>query len=844
MFDAHRRPWGRLFYLLAIVLALPGALWSQTPATTTVSDFVYRADGSLAGGTLLISWPTFSTAGGQIVAAGRKSVTLGPGGTLSVGLVPNTSAVPADTFYTVVYQLDDGTVKTEFWVVTPTSPTTISAIRTVIGSGSSSIISVGNGSFVRRTGDTMTGPLQLPGNPVAPNQASTKQYVDNGLAVKADVIGGVVPSGQLGNGTANNGVCLHGDSSWGACGDSGNAVSIQNVPVDSTAPIDNQVITYVASLGKYEPRAGSGVTAGMAATKYSSDFNWSQSPSTNLSAPGAKTVNLAACVAGVLASEPQYYVYVAGTGTAEAVLVTGGSCQGDGQPGTLQFTTANAHPAGYTVGSASSGIQEAVIGARFTPTNPTGTSQSGKVVVPPGEFKAFARISIRASNLTVDFSGSIVECWMVDTCIFVGDPSVSNAYQDITLISPRGRPAIVNGQRPFIEVNAQKTRLINVSTRVNLGGGTFSSYVQVDDDESFLLDGLDTVLGSGSGNAGVRCDATVCNPIIYAPGPYGAFPGVGWLKNLNISLQCQANGIDWQAGNTLRISDSVVQSFAQYGVRAGTKRGGFGGFELANVYEEVGECGNPAGPIGQAGVIAQGTTVKIQGGLSPNGLFPQFANTGTATYHYYIVANHATNGPSNPLYAGNALSNGSGNITVTTPDIPGATTLDLLRVSPVAGLAEQAPYGTGNFAVLTHVSRSSACANGVCTFVDNQATPQPYTVAIPTYFPLLDFWPGNLILVSNVDTNSVLGGSRAFMDSAPTGVVAVQGTAAPALISTNCDSLSGWTPLWMSCYSAMAPGTFYEKSEIRRSVYDRIVNAAITVAISAAIAMHDRWSFK
>jgi hypothetical protein len=38
--------------------------------------------------------------------------------------------------------------------------------------------------------------------------------------------------------------------------------------------------------------------------------------------------------------------------------------------------------------------------------------------------------------------------------------------------------------------------------------------------------------------------------------------------------------------------------------------------------------------------------------------------------------------------------------------------------------------------------------------------------------------------------------------------------------------------------------TQLEKSEIRRSVYDRIVNAAITVAISAAIAMHDRWSFK
>jgi hypothetical protein len=38
--------------------------------------------------------------------------------------------------------------------------------------------------------------------------------------------------------------------------------------------------------------------------------------------------------------------------------------------------------------------------------------------------------------------------------------------------------------------------------------------------------------------------------------------------------------------------------------------------------------------------------------------------------------------------------------------------------------------------------------------------------------------------------------------------------------------------------------TQLEKSEIRRGVYDRIVNAAITVAISAVIAMHDRWSFK
>ena len=175
----------------------------------------------------------------------------------------------------------------------------------------------GSGSFVSKAGDTMTGPLQLPSDPTAPDQASTKHYVDSGLAVKADVIGGVVPTAELGNGTANNGLCLHGDSSWGACGSSSNAVSIQNVPVDTVAPTDNQVITYVASSGKYVPRASNGATAGMSAVKYSPDFNWSQSPAANLTVAGAKTVSLTVCPPGVIASEVAYNVYVAGTGTAE-----------------------------------------------------------------------------------------------------------------------------------------------------------------------------------------------------------------------------------------------------------------------------------------------------------------------------------------------------------------------------------------------------------------------------------------------------------------------------------------------------------------------------------------------
>ena len=212
------------------------------PATTTVSDVVYRADGSAAGGTLLISWPAFSTADGKPVAAGSMSLPIGPSGQVSLALAPNQGASPAGTYYKVVLKLNDGTTSTEYWTVPEQGPVTITQIRSQVvpqsvavqmatrqyvdsavasKADSTSVLhatgdeqvsgvkafsmsptvptptadaAVANkayvdtavgldaGSFIRKTGDTMTGPLTLSGDPASTNQAANRHYVDTQVA--------------------------------------------------------------------------------------------------------------------------------------------------------------------------------------------------------------------------------------------------------------------------------------------------------------------------------------------------------------------------------------------------------------------------------------------------------------------------------------------------------------------------------------------------------------------------------------------------------------------------------------------------------------------------------------
>jgi len=545
-----------------------------------------------------------------------------------------------------------------------------------------------------------------------------------------------------------------------------------------------------------------------------SSYNWpTQTPNVTLMHGVQATLTLSPCPAGLVA--PFTRIWIADGGKSEAVALSATQCalQGTDQD-SITFTPMNDHTAGqYTLGPASQGIQEAINAANSVSTN--FPNQLGKVIIPPGDYTAKARVSILGNKQYIDANGAVLTCTMADTCVFVGDTGSSNTTWDVTidglLVRPGLAPGIPLAKFPAIEDNGMHTTLRGIGTRdPSSAGPVFFTIIQVDNDQAAVIEKFDPSRTQGW----AHCGTDWCSVAIYGPGPFGTNAGVIWVKDSNISGQCAFNGIDNQDANTLRVSDTIVQGYPQFGIRAvGSNTNAAA--TLDNVYMEVGDCTNPLG-LGIAGFISEGFT-SVMHSTEPAGVLPQLMNTGsTTTYVYYVVVHGTPKGGvagiSAPYLVGYA-SFGSVifNVTVNWPQLGsnGTTGIsyDLLRQTLPTGATpgSGAPYGTGAFAVATGITGN--CSNGVCFAVDS-GTLSTYTVTSPsTFAPALTFWPGSVILTELTDSGTTNGGEpRLYADIVGLstsislgGFVNSYGANVPTVFAHQCSSLGGWSSIWMSC---------------------------------------------
>ena len=181
---------GRPVAVCLIGLACALISYAQAFSTTAVQGTVYLADGRPGAGTLQLSWPAFTTANDQAVAAGRTTVAIGADGFVSVNLAPNVGATPGGLYYTAVYYMSNGATSTEYWVVPSGAQASIAQVRAQVMPAAQAVHAVNKAyvdqaiqslsqNFLAAAGGTLNSPLFLSEDPAQAMEAADKHYVDS-----------------------------------------------------------------------------------------------------------------------------------------------------------------------------------------------------------------------------------------------------------------------------------------------------------------------------------------------------------------------------------------------------------------------------------------------------------------------------------------------------------------------------------------------------------------------------------------------------------------------------------------------------------------------------------------
>ncbi len=249
-------------------------------------------------------------------------------------------------------------------------------------------------------------------------------------------------------------------------------------------------------------------------------LNWTQTISSSLRSGSQATVTLTPCPVGIdTTSGAGYQVLVSGGGKSEAVSVitTLGGCTSGAASGTIKFTPFYSYAAGYTIGSASSGVQETLNAACGTTPLPNwGDNGQCHVIIAtvgPGDphlyntYNVYGTIFFHMNSSELDGYGVILNCLGRGPCLQVGDLVSSNDAPNNNVKGLIFRAAVApTSDAAYAGVNVTNTvrssgyDTITTAVAHHFRPGDWVT-IQFTDDASYWGDALVTDCGSGSSSA-------------------------------------------------------------------------------------------------------------------------------------------------------------------------------------------------------------------------------------------------------------------------------------------------------------------------------------------------------
>jgi hypothetical protein len=203
--------------------------WAQ-PALTTISDVLFKADGTRFNGLAQITWLSFDSATGTSIAQQSSTVRI-IDGNFFIQLTPTSNATPLAQ-YLVLYESDGKIQFRETWNVTPSaSSLRLRDVRTSQplfpisgGGGAGGITAIQESDVTGLVADLTARAVKGPG-------------YSNGRAAVINDTGQI--EGAVGSATD----CIHVDGTSGPCGSGGSTVTF----VDGESPggvVDGSNVTF------------------------------------------------------------------------------------------------------------------------------------------------------------------------------------------------------------------------------------------------------------------------------------------------------------------------------------------------------------------------------------------------------------------------------------------------------------------------------------------------------------------------------------------------------------------------------------------------------------------------